>query len=200
MRRSVRHPLACLAACACLAAAGCGAPEEEPEGAPLPAKAAGELQRRLDEVERRYRDGIDNSNVGACADIEDDSFGGAGGIEDILAGLPDDVDRELRTAVEDSFENLRNLTAQDCAGVEPQPETDTEPEPEPVPEPVEPVPEEPVPEETVPEDTAPEELPPETVPQPTPQSPELKGPRFAPPGRGDTPPGQGGGAVPPGKE
>jgi len=190
VKRSVGHPLGWLAACAWLAAAGCGSSEEEPRGAPLPADAAAQLERRLDEVERRYRDGIDDANVGACMDIQTDSFEGGeagNGIDQILAGLPENVDPELRSAVEESFENLRELTAEDCAGVEPPPET----EPEVVPEP--PPPEETIPEETVPEETTPEELPPETVPQPTPQDPELKGPDLVPPGQGGTPPGRGGG-------
>ncbi len=195
MTRIRRHPLACLAACAALAAAGCGSSDSEPEGEPLPADAADQLQRRLDEVERRYLAAVDEGLVDACAkDIPDDSFGGPGGIDEIVAALPADVDPELRAAVEASFENLRTLTAEQCADLEPPPETDTVPEE---------IPEETIPEETIPEETIPEEIPEETVPEETvPEEPDFTPPGQGgtPPGQGGTPPGQGGGAEVPGLE
>ena len=172
-------PLAIIAVGACLSLAACGSSEEEPKGKPLPRAAAAALEKRLDEVERRYRDAVENQNVGACNDIEKNSFAAADGIDAILAGLPADVDPDVRSAAADSFENLRTLTEEGCSNVKPAPEPEPEPEPEPVPEP------EPIPEETVPTETIPEE-------------PELEGTvpeELVPPKKGNgggVPPGQGG--------
>jgi hypothetical protein len=154
--RRQRQLLAAIAACSAAGLGACGS-SDEPKGKPLPSASVSQLQQRLDEIERRYQDAVDNGNVGACNDIGDDSLPA---VEDVIASLPDNVDTDLRDALEQSFDRLRELTEQECADVEPEPE----PEPEPVPE--EPVPEETVPEETVPEETVPEETAPEeTVPQ-----------------------------------
>ena len=167
-----RHLLGLLGICSTLALAACGS-SDEPEGDPLPADAVAQLQQRLDEIERRYQDAVDNSNVGACEDIGNDSLPA---VEDVIAGLPESVDPELRTAVDQSFARLAELTETECADIEP----------ERVPE--ETVPEETIPEETVPEETIPEEtVPEETVPQET-------VPEDVPPGNGNG----GGIEVPPG--
>lgn len=129
-----------------LAAAGCGSSsEEEPEpGRGLPQSFVDQLEPRLEEVQRRYDDGVENGNVGSCEDIAGDSFAGPAGIDEILTTLPQDVDPQLRRAVERSVENLRTLT-EDC--VEQAEEAAPEPAPAPEPVPVEPIPEEEVPEE-----------------------------------------------------
>jgi len=146
-----RHLLGVLGTCSALALGSCGS-SEEPEGDPLPAGAVAELQKRLGEIERRYQDAVDNGNVGACNDIGLDSLPA---VEDVIAGLPQSVDPELRTAVEESFARLGELAETECADIEPAPKPEPEPEPEPIPEP-EPEPA-PVPEETVPQETVPEE-------------------------------------------
>ena len=154
-----RHPLpTALAVCACLGLGACGS-DDEPEGEKLPAASVTALQNRLDEVERRYEDGTANANAGACNDIQTDSFSGPDGIDELVAALPEDVDPDLRTAVEDSFENLRNLAEQGCADA-----TDTESDTV-----TEEAPEVTVPEvETVPEETVTEvEPPPEETTEPT---------------------------------
>ena len=180
MTERSRHALVALAACACLSLGACGS-SDETEGEPLPSAAATELQKRLDEVERRYEDGVDNGNTGACSDIQTDSFAGVNGIDEIVAGLPEGVDPDLRRAVEDSFANLRTLTEEGCADAAPV-ETDTEVEPVPeeaVPE-VEPVPEETVPQETVPTETVEEPLPEDDA---TPEK-KVKPDKEAKPGQG----------------
>jgi cell division septation protein DedD len=189
-----RQTLLALAAAAALAATGCGSSAEEPakRGKGLPQSSVDALDRRLDEVQRRYDDGVDNGNVGACEDIEGDSFQGDGGIDEIVSGLPQDVDPELRTALERSIERVRELTG-DCA------EQAAANPPQPVPEP-EPVPVEPVPEETVPEETTPEKTKPEkTTPKPKPKPEPKPEPSPAPP-----PADEGGGLedrlVPPGQD
>lgn len=147
-----------------LALAACGS-EDEPKGTPLPAASVAQLQQRLDEVERRFQDAVDNANIGACDDIGNDSLPA---IQDVIAGLPAKVDPELRTAVEQSFARLAELTETECADIEPEPA------------PEETVPEETIPEETVPQETIPEEtVPEETVPQET--IPE----EIVPPGNGN---------------
>lgn len=166
-----RQTLLALAAAAVLGATGCGSSDEPPpeRGKGLPADAVDALDRRLDEVQRRYDDGVDNGNVGSCEDIEGDSFSGEGGIDEIVSGLPRDVDPDLRAALERSIERVRELTG-DCAEqAEANAPEPVEPEPEPVP--VEPEPEETVPEETTPEKTTPEKTTPKPEPEPAPEPP-----------------------------
>jgi hypothetical protein len=110
----------------CLVAAGCGADEEE--GAPIPAQQAQELESRLAEMERRFEVG-----VGACADIQNDS---KPGVDQILATLPNGVDADLRTALQEGFDRLFSLSEEQCEAeaesepettpAEPPPDTDTE--------------------------------------------------------------------------
>jgi hypothetical protein len=101
--------------------AGCGADEEtEPS---IPADTAAALEERLDEVQARFDFGD-----GACADITNDS---QPAVESILASLPASVDRDVRSALEESFDRLFQLTAEQCdetKGEETEPETDTETE------------------------------------------------------------------------
>ena len=137
-----------LVAAAAVLASGCGS-DDEPEGKGLPRATVAALKSRLDEVERRYQDAIDNGNVGACNDIQNDSFSGAGGIGELLQTLPDDVDPEIRDATNASFRRLQDLTREACADVEP-PQTET----------------------TAPE-TETETAPPETVPTETETTPTL---------------------------
>ena len=121
-------------AVAAVLAVGCGS-DDEPEGKGLPAATVTNLKSRLDEIQRRYRAGVDNGNVGACNDIQNDSFAGPGGIGELLQSLPADVDPDLRNATNESFRQLQELTQEACADVEPAKtettptETETEPEP-----------------------------------------------------------------------
>ena len=167
MTSRARQILLALAAAAAVGAGGCGSSPDDarPErGKGLPQSSVDALDRRLDEVQRRYDFGVDNGSVGACEDIED-SFQEEGGIDELVSSLPQDVDPELRTALERSIERVRELTG-DCA--EQAAANPPEPVPEPAPVPVEPVPVEPVPEETTPEKTKPEKTTPEPEPEPKP--------------------------------
>ena len=187
MNGRCRKLLPALAATAALAALGCGG-SDEPEGEDLPRATVAQLETRLDEIDRRYNDARDNDNPGACADIERDSFRA---IERILGEIPDDVDPDLREAVDDSFSRLRELTADGCAGVEPPqtettpPETETQEIPPPAPPPQ-------------------TEVPPETDPAPKDEEKPDKDDgngngngNNGNGGGGGTPPGQGGGAPAP---
>ena len=158
MTTRVRHLPGALGSCLALALAACGGSSEEPDGDPLPADAVAQLQQRLDEIERRHQDAVDNGNVGACQDIGTDSLPA---VEGVIADLPQSVDPELRTAVDRSFARLAELTDSECADIKPEPAPEETVPQEPIPE--EPVPEETVPEETVPEETVPEETTPQEI-------------------------------------
>jgi hypothetical protein len=99
-------------------AAGCGA-DDEPKPS-IPADSAQALEGRLAEVQRRFDVG-----GGACADIADDS---QPAVESILSSLPSSVDADVRSALEQSFDRLFELAAEQCKGEEQpstSPETDT---------------------------------------------------------------------------
>lgn len=147
-----RVHLAALGACAALLlSAGCGS-SDEPEGEPLPAEAVAEIEKRLDEVQRRYDAGTDG-NAGACQDIERDSYRA---IDAVVQDLPQDVDPDVREALEASLARLKELTSKGCADVEEEPtETETQPPEQPVAPP--PAPERPPPEQTETQPTTPEE-------------------------------------------
>jgi len=166
---------------------GCGG-SDEPEGKGLPGATASELERRLDEIERRYREAVDNDNVGACDDIQNDSIPA---VNQLVSGLPDDVDPDVRQAVEESFNRLEELTRSECSEVKP---TETETEPEPLPTPTETTPETTT-EETEPE-TTPEEEKPEEKQKKKDKEDKGNGGGALPPGLDPSQPGQGGGAVP----
>ena len=140
-----RAQLAALVACAALiVGAGCGS-DDDPEGRPLPRQAANELEKRLDEVQRRFDAASEEGKAGACNDIDDDSYPA---IDRIVNTLPENVDPEVRDALQASLERLRELTREGCADVEdtttqeePAPPVTTPPpapvEPQPAPEPTE---------------------------------------------------------------
>jgi len=144
---------------AALAIAGCGGDEE---GEPIPAQTAQALQAELGGVQAR----IDNGSAGACNDIlEGDRGPNLERVQQLIEGLPDDVDPDVRSALEDSFDRLWELVQQDCDDKaqeeesQRQEEPEPEPEPEPTPTETETVPETPTETETAPVPTDPEETP-----------------------------------------
>jgi hypothetical protein len=140
---------------AALAAAGCGS---EDEGEPIPAEQADALLAQLENVQNR----LDNGSVGACQDVftHPDSPNQPA-VDQILSQIPQGVDPEVRSALQESFARLWDLVDQECDTRQPeqQPEATT---PEPEPTPTETLP--PEEEEAPPEEE--EELPPgeETLP------------------------------------
>jgi hypothetical protein len=99
-------------------AAGCGADEESKPS--IPANISADLERRLDEVQDRFEFGD-----GACADIASDS---QPAVESILASLPSSVEADVRSALQESFARLFELTAEQCdetSGQETTPEETT---------------------------------------------------------------------------
>jgi hypothetical protein len=89
---------------AAIAAAGCGADEETKPS--IPAEDAQALEARLDEVQRRF-----DAGGGACGDIVNDS---QPAVEAILASLPSSVNADVRGAVDESFDRLFELSAEQC--------------------------------------------------------------------------------------
>jgi outer membrane biosynthesis protein TonB len=142
-------------------AAGCGSDDEQ-DGAPIPQQAAVDLEARLAEVERRIEAG-----GGACADIQNDTLPA---VASIIDSLPENVDPDVRDALEQSFDRLFQLTEEQCDEQKGQ-ETETQAEPPPETETTETLPpeeeedddeeEEPPPTEEIP---PPEEVPPTEVP------------------------------------
>ena len=159
--------------------AGCGGDEEE--GRPIPSAQVTALNRELDTVERRLEVG-----GGACGDIERRS---RSDVQGIIDQIPQDVDPEVRDALQRSFERLFELSASQCDEEKGQDTTPTETQETPT------IPD--VPTET---ETEPETTPTETDQQRTEEDPGKKPKKEKNPGggQGEGPPaGDDGGAVVP---
>jgi hypothetical protein len=152
---SLRTTFLVLALGACLAAAGCGGGDDE--GAPIPGDQAQALLRQLDNVEARLEQG----SVGACRDVfEHPESPNRPAVDELVAQVPDDVDPEVRSALQRSFDRLWDLVEQECSDREPEEEPEPEPEPEPTPTETETTPTE-TETETTPTTPEEQELPPE---------------------------------------
>lgn len=143
----------------CLGVAGCG---NDDEGKPIPADTAAGLNAELDTVQAR----IDNGSAGACRDILEGSRGpNDDRVQQLIANMPDDVDADVRSALEESADRLWELVQQECEDKAAEEESQQEPEPEPTQtETTETTETETTPTETTPTETTPpaeEELPPE---------------------------------------
>ena len=157
-----------LAVALSLAVAGCGGDEE---GKPIPAASATALNNELDGVQAR----LDQGSAGACRDIlEGPRDPNMARVQELIDAMPDDVDSDVRSALEDSFDRLWGLVRQEC---------DDKAQEEQSQQPKETTTEEPAPETTPTETTPPETTPTETTP---PQEEQL-------PPEGD---GNNGGGVP----
>jgi hypothetical protein len=158
-----------LALGACLAAAGCGSDDEG--GKPIPAATASALQQQLDGVQAR----LDNATPGACKDILEGPRGpNRAAVQQLIDGLPNDVDPDVRDALQESFDNLWSLVESKCEDLKPDEPTQTETQTQ---------------TEETPTET--ESVPTETTPPPT---------ETEPPATETTPPdgnGNSGGAIPP---
>ena len=180
MRHRQRTTLLLILGACLAAAAGCGSDDEQ-KGEPIPADTAAVLAEgaRLGPGAARQR-----QHVGACDDVfEHPTDPNVDPVNSAIAGMPENVDAEVRSALQEGFDNLFQLVGEQCDELrqeaEQQQETDTaEPEPEPPP--------------TETEETAPTETdtePSDTEPEPPATEPDDGG---TPPGQGGTPPGQGG--------
>jgi hypothetical protein len=145
-----------LALGACLAAAGCGGDDE---GKPIPAATATALQSQLDNIQAR----VDNGSAGACRDILEGSRGpNKQQVQQLIDSMPDSVDSDVRSALQDSFDNLWDLVDQDCQDKADKEQSQQQQQQE---QPEQPTQTETTPTETTPTETTPTETTPtETTP------------------------------------
>ncbi len=142
-------------------AAGCGADEE---GKPIPAATATDLNGQLNSIQGRL------DVPGACGDITGGDDPNTTVVQRQIDSLPDDVDADVRDALQQSFDHLFDLVDQECAQEQPTTETDTtETEPPPDTETTETTDTtETAPPDTLPTDTIPTETLPPTDTEPVP--------------------------------
>jgi hypothetical protein len=162
-----------LALAVSLAAAGCGSDEEG--GRPIPADTAAALEAQLDKVQAR----LDNGSEGACKDILEappERGPNRDAVQQLIDGLPNDVDPDVREAAQESFDNLWSLVESKCEDLKPDEPVETETTP---------------PETTTTETETTETT--ETTPPETETEPTTPGEETIPPD-GD---GENGGAIPP---
>jgi cell division septation protein DedD len=147
--------------------AGCGA---DSEGKPLPRRTASELLAQLQSIQDRF----DFPGGQACDDITDSTDPNTTKVANLIDSLPDDVDPDLRNALQQSFDHLFDLVRQECGQDSTQTETDTTPTET---TPTETTPTETTPTETTPTETTPTETTPtETTPtETTPATPPDSG-------------------------
>jgi hypothetical protein len=106
--RGSRRIVALVLALAALGAAGCGGDEE---GKGIPQTTADGLLAQLEGVQKR----IDQGSAGACKDILEGSNGpNKQQAQDLIDSMPDDVDPDVKSALQDSFDNLWDLVDQEC--------------------------------------------------------------------------------------
>jgi hypothetical protein len=151
-RTTGKPVLAALVCGAALLASGCGSDDE---GQDLPKSSVDSLRVSLDSIQRRFEEGD-----GACRDITQGDDTDVAVVKAKLDALPADVDKDVRDALVESFQNLFDLIEEECG----QAETETETAP---PETT------PTVTETVP--TVTETVPTETTPTETTTTPDNQG-------------------------
>jgi len=110
-----------LVAAAAATFAGCGGDEE---GKGIPAATADSLFAQLDNVQARITQG----SAGACKDILEGPRGpNKERVQDAIDSLPDDVDADVKSALQDSFDHLWDLVEQECEDRASKEETNTTP-------------------------------------------------------------------------
>jgi hypothetical protein len=108
---------------ACVAAAGCGSDDEG--GKQIPADTAAALEAQLDKVQDR----LNNGTEGACKDILEappERGPNREAVQELIDGLPNDVDPDVREATQESFDNLWSLVESKCEDLKPDEPVQTE--------------------------------------------------------------------------
>jgi len=101
--------------------AGCGGNDK---GDPIPAATADSLNAQLDGVQAR----LDQGSAGACKDILEAPRGpNKQQVQDLIDSLPDSVDSDIKSALQDSFDNLWDLVDQECQDKADKTQTNTTP-------------------------------------------------------------------------
>lgn len=172
--RTFKRTTGFLALAACLLAAGCGSDDEGGTG--IPRNAANALETQLDSIQNRFEFG-----GAACNDITDGDDPNTTAVQKTIDNLPDDVDQDVRNALEQGFDRLFQLVQEQCK--EPQTTTETETVTEPPPTPTV------TQTETTPPETTETTPPPTETTEPPPTNTEEQ----EPPGQGGNSRGQGGG-------
>jgi hypothetical protein len=145
-RTQGKRVLAALVCGAALLASGCGSDDE---GKDIPKNSAAELQSSLDSIQRRVELGD-----GACRDVVEGNDTDVSAVQRKIDALPASVDKDVKDALQESFNNLFDLVEQKCK----QTNTETETTPtatEPTPTVTETVPPETTPTQTTPTQTTP---------------------------------------------
>jgi hypothetical protein len=159
--------MAAAAVVAAVGVAGCGGSDKE-EGAQIPRADAAALINRLQEAERR-------SDPFRCNDLRKDTLPA---LEREVQALPDNVDADVRSTVEDGVAHLSELVDQQCESDKQDTKTDTTP--------TTPTETEPAPTQTQTQPTPTQTQPPKTTPTPTTPTPTP-----TTPGNGGAEPGAG---------
>jgi hypothetical protein len=173
----VRAIATACALAAAVALGGCGSSKDE--GDPIPQSVVSSLSQELTSVQNRVDFAQKNPNAraaAACDDLDSKSFPA---IDSDLARIPDGVSQDVRSALNDSVNHLRELAHSACEQVL-QDATDTNTETT-----------ETVPTETLPPET--QTVPTETTPTETTTKPEKK-PKPPKPPKPNNGNGNGGGA------
>jgi hypothetical protein len=103
-----------------LAAAGCGSDDE---GDPIPADSAAVLQDQLDNIQAR----IDNGSLGACDDILSGTRSpNVDPVNQAIAQLPDAIDPDVRSSLQDGFDRLFTLVEERCTELRDEAESQQE--------------------------------------------------------------------------
>jgi hypothetical protein len=155
---------------AALVLPGCGS---DNGGKDLPRSSVQSLQNQLDSIQRRVK-------AGACRDVTDGSDPNTQVVQSAIDGLPSDVDKDVRDALEESFRNLFQLVQDNCEPAA------TETQTEPTPTVTEPAP-------TPPKTSPPETGTTETTPPPAKEKPKKKGQKKENGGGGNSGSGGSGG-------
>ena len=114
---STRKRVLAAVACVALLTAGCGSDDE---GKQIAGSAA-ELQRSLESIERRF-----DLGGGACQDITQGEDTDVDAVQAKIDALPDDVDKGVRDALQESFDRLFDLVQEECTQTDTDTETETE--------------------------------------------------------------------------
>jgi hypothetical protein len=155
---------------------GCGANNQ---GKPLPRQTASQLLAQLQSIEDRF-----NFPGGqACSDITDGSDPNTTKVANLIDSLPNNVDPDLRNAVQQSFDHLFQLVQQECGQGSTQTNTDTTPTDT---TPTDTTPTDTTPTDTTPTDTTPTDTTPtDTTPTTPPDSGGTGGGGTSGPGAGE---------------
>src|SRR4051812_38282020 len=141
-----KRVLAALVCGAALLASGCGS---DNEGKDLPPSSVSDLEASLASIQRRFELG-----GGACQDITQGDDTDVKAVQNKIDALPSDVDKDVKDALQESFDNLFDLVERECKQTETTPTETT---------PTETTPPETTPPETTPTETTPTETtPPQT--------------------------------------